>query len=726
MCMFSFLLHLLFVSSTRQISNQWIDLVLIDDASQGYAGSVWSLLDKYSGMYLANLNFPLSCVRCDDYAPSSGFLVCSDTSAVFTSESMSGPQGTLPIGVTITYTLVDRGMEITYRLEFFDDVELLKPLEVVFNTQGWETATLQNQSGLDETFPLDASTWYQRFSGSQLLRLTGGATPPLLFVFPNVSKGILWIEDYGQPRIAMRFFDTEHPRENCQGPDLHSVVPAGEVREYFVRISLDENFSPLFISNHPFGYERTAAWMVDELPFIHPLFGYIWDYSENSSGPEPISASLIRLLEDHPTMKMNWLLLPDGILAPNRDSVWAEPGWEESWSHSHGTWRINTQATEAYKQWLINIQNSVYPWSERVRMGSHGYHHTPNADSSYGEFHEFITYEPQEHCERFRMNALDIADIGLDTNLVEDIRFAGHRTSLSGLWAVIDHGFKFYCNGWRMIDWFAGKQFRNQWITMYQTPQGRIWGSNTVWWADYVSSHPYEYLSEVLDKGKFALFGCHPGPMLGGGFNPEAYARIDSVLTSMEQDYDNFGWLFPIEYGNYLEACYNITVRSIRNQGGLLTMEFEGAVPNGMTFCASLDPDDIVISVILDEYPLEWELRSGGRLFATTRAFEAGNHTLEVLIQPIGIDTPTPRRILRIYSPSHTGAVQLRISGENPAGLIQILLFDLSGRIVASDQVEFCMGEAMLSFPGSLPAGFYCVQAQVDGVPCLASTVLLN
>ncbi len=712
--------------TVQHISNQWIDMVINDDATQGYAGSICSLKDKYSGTYAANPDHPFACVRYEDFGPASGSIVCTDTSAVFTSSSMVGPQGVLPIAVTIGYTLVERGVEITCTLHFLQEVELQTPLEMRFNTQGWTTLTLENQTGLDRAFPLDASTWFQRFSGSQLVRLTGGSKPQLLFVFPNVSKAILWIEDYGQPWIALRFFDTEHPRENCQGPDLHSLIPAGETVEYFVRISMDEYFAPLFISSHPYGYERTAAWMLDELPLIHPEQGFIWGFSESAEGPEPVSASLIRLLEEHTAMKMDWLILPDGILTSNRDSVWAEQGWESSWSHWHCTWRICTEATDAYRQWLLNIQNGTYPWAERVTMGSHGYHHTPNADSSYGGYHEFITYEPWEHGERFRVSLADIDAMGLDTSLIETVRFPGHRTSLSGLWAVIDNGFVFYCNGWRLIDWFAGEQFRNQWITMYQTPLGRIWGSNTVWWGDYESAYPCEYISDVLARGKFALLGCHPIAMLAGGENPEAYARIDSVLTSMEQDYDNFGWLFPCEYGTFLEACYNISVRSMRSSGDELRMEFDGAVPDGMTFCARLDPSDQVEGVTLDGMPLAWELRSNGRLFAISDACRAGGHVLEVDFQAMTAPGTAACRRISVQNPCRSGSLTIRLSGEIPPAPVLVSILDISGRAVFRETADFCTGEAVISLSEPLPSGFYFILVMFGEGPESAGIVMLD
>jgi hypothetical protein len=725
--LFFALLRLSLSSGTYRISNRWMELELNNDCFQGCPGSIVYLMDMVSGRNLVAPGQDFSAVRFGDYRPSPGDVFCTDTSAVFISAEMSGPRGTIPVSVSISYTLVGRGLEIIYGLQFLQNVEVADPLEAAFRLQGWDQASVENQSGSDDSFPLDGSTGFQRFSGSQMLYLSGGTNPGALFLFPLVPKGIFKLEDSGCPELRLLFFDTESPRENCQGPDLHSMVPGGESREYFAALSLDPTFRPVFVGNHPCGYERTAAWIMDELPFIHPEQGDIWSFSETADGPEPVSASLIRLLERHQELKMDWLILPDAILTPNRDSAWAEPGWGWSWSHWHCTWRISSEASLEYMQWLRNIQNRVYPWSERITMGSHGYHHTPNADSSYGGYHEFITYEPWEHEERFTMSMADISEIGLDTNLVDVVRFPGHRTSLSGLWAVIDHGFRFYCNGWRLIDWFAGEQFRNQWITMFQTPRGRIWGSNTVWWADLGESHPYAYVTDVLDRGKFALLGTHPISMLAGGENPGAYHRIDSVLTSMEEDYAHFGWLLPIEYGSYLEDCYQLNVREVRNQPGRLSMSFNGEIPSEITFCACLSSQDVVEQVTLDGLPLEWETREGNRLFAVSGPGSPGDHVLEIHLCGTRIDSPDPGAVtFSVVSPSMSGSLEIQTAGLPPGEPVYLAVYDLSGRAVYCNEVNLGSGRTSFRIPGGFPCGMYMVRATIAGRSYGAKAVLLH
>lgn len=719
------------VSTVFYIGNQWISVGVTDETQTVRAGSVTHLKDFWSGVQLAG-EAQFSGINSDLLIPADGEItVVNDTTLIFHTDHFTDGSTSFPVDLTVTYQIVNRGLEIDYRFEYLQDCEFWDPLEIDFCIADWDNIRISNQTTIDEEFPLNGSTGFQRFSGDQLFKLTGGTNPSALFVLPNTSKGIVVVNDDGNnPYMSVRVLDTENPRENAMGPVLHSIVGAGQVDEYFVRFSMDEFFAPVFIGGHPNGAECSSAWMLDELSFVHPSQGELWGYSETSSGDEGVSAGLISLLDAHSEMKMNWLLLPDAILTPNRDSVWFEPGYEDSWSHWHATWRYSTEATPEYLQWLRNIQDDVYPWADRVKMGSHGYHHTPNPDSSFGEFHEFITYEPEEHQERFKVNFLDLDACGLDTNLVRVIRFSGHRTSLSGLQAIIDHGFTFYCNGWRLIDWFAGKQFVNQWISRYQTPSGRIWGSNSVWWGDYQMMYPTEWLSEVMDKGKFGLLGCHPISMLGvsgSQWLPEAYARIDSILTSLENDYDNFIWLFPEEYGNYLEDCFNIRVNSMRTDGALLKLSMTGSIPEGLTVCAALHPADEVLSVELDETPVSWELRSNGRLFAVMPEAGYGDHTVCIIINPMGIENEDreERIAIHVQSPCAGEYLSVDVLGVSPGEAFDLRVLDIAGRVIASQHEIYGGSVYAVHVPDPMPSGVYFVTAVVGDTMASVRTVVI-
>ncbi len=721
------------ISTVFYIGNQWVSVGVTDETATVRAGSVTSLYDYSTQKYIAQNTGQFSGINSGSFIPATGEItLLNDTTLVFHTDHLTDGSSSLPLDLTVTYTVVERGLEMSYRIEYLEDIEFWNPLEIDFHLAPWDNIVVSNQTTIDEEFSLDGSTGFQRFSGDQLFRLASTEDiPDALFILPNTSKGLVVINDDGNPYMSVRVLDTEEPRETAVGPVLHSIIPSGQIDEYFVRYSMDEFFAPIFLGGHPEGAERSAAWMLDELSFVHPNQGDLWGFSETSSGPEGVSAGLISLLEGHPEMKMNWLLLPDGILTGNRDSVWFEPGYEDSWSHWHGTWRFSTEAPADYLQWLINIQNNVYPWADRVRMGTHGYHHTPNPDSSFGQFHEFITYELEEHQERFRMNFLDLDACGLDTNMVKVLRFPGHRSSLSGIQAIIDHGIKFFCNGWRLTDWYAGKQFRNQWISRFQTVNGRMWGSNSVWWGDYYMMYPTYYLSDVMEKGKFGLLGCHPIAMLegwGAAWNPIAYARVDSLLYSIEDDYDNFIWLFPEEYGNYLEDCFNIRVNTIRSLGSELELSFSGSVPDGLTFCASLHPDDIVNYVSLDGNSIPWDLRSEGRLFAVSSALSYGEHELLIGIDPMGVENNNSyadQIFVALQNPSNSRQIEVFVEGIAFGTVFNLSMYDLTGREITSSSQSYNGSSYSLDFNDPIPQGMYVVVVEAGNIITAEKTVVV-
>jgi len=729
---------------TTTLDNGQIRIVITPVLQGVRPGSLLEFTDLATGIDLAG-GLQFGGVQSDVFLPYEGEITClSDTEAIFTSPYMYDHTGSeiLPISVSILYRLNGRGLEMVFGIEATYDAEVMIPLEVDFTMTPWSTAEFRNQTTMSDRF-IDFSLGKGniRISGDQSVLLTSSEQPSLnaQVLFPNPSKANLFVTSPpppAKPYLTLRFFDAEPPRENCLGPDLHSVIPQEDVSSYYVGFFLNDDAVPVFISDHPDGYERTASWILDEIPMIHPFQGYIWGFSTTSSGSEPITARLIQLMEAHPEMKMNWLVLPDAVLTGNRDSVWFEPGYEDSWSHWHCTWRISTEATPEYRQWLINIQNDVYPWADRVNMGSHGYHHTPNADSSFGEFHEFITFEPVEHLERFMMISSDIIDMGLDTAMVNrTIRYPGHRTSLSGLWATIAEGFDFYCNGIRWYEWNGGEFFFDTYITKFQTPAGRMWGTNTVWWADWGAPYGDSLLSIVMNRGKHGLLGGHPFPMFAGGIAPEPYARLDSICSSLETEYDNFGWLFPIEYGDFLEECYGIAWNGITFSPGQLAVSFTGQATSGQTIVLLLPDGSIVEEVLVDNEPIGWELRSNWRLFAILPVLSGGEHTLQASWTITGIEEEEEewtQPSLSITNPV-TANLVVRASGLSSSSPFVLSIYDLSGRLVhRRTRLTDNTGGLNESFEMNsqsgvpLPGGLYLVNLKAGPVTISGSFVSLG
>jgi hypothetical protein len=593
----------------------------------------------------------------------------------------------------------------------------------------FDSASFSNQSGPDRVVELPGTDGLHRISGDQVVRLSRlDGLLEARMAFPNPALDILALDDSPSPGpgIYLRFLDTEPPRETAVGPDLHSVLTAGREVEGFFRIALEPGFIPSYLSAHPSGLERTASWMLDDLPFRHPPDTTLWAFSESAEGGEWVSAWLIALLENHPDMKMNWIILPDAILAPNCDSMWAEQGFEQSWSHWHSVWRLAEFAPPDYRQWLIDIQDDALPWADQVTLGSHGYHHTPSPDSAWDPYHEFITYEPAEHMERFAMVRQDLAAIGLDNSQIRAMRFPGHRTSQSGLEAVAAFGFDFYCNGIRWYEEIGGGPFIDQYMSHYEEPGGSIWGSNTVWWGDYPPA-PYEYATTVLERGKHALLGSHPDRMFGWG-NPAVFASIDSICSVFE-GMPHFGWLFPEDYGQFLEEEAGITFTSLRTAGDLVTADFEGSAGPGLTFVADVPDDETVLGVKLDGVSIPWEDR-GARIFAVLPALSTGGHSVEVRLQdPVGMAGGDVRETASISAVNPcSGSMRLALSGFEDGGPAAVLVFDCAGRVVAEEPVDDLMGdrELVVGLPGAPPGLYLAILVRQGSEPLTARVVLLR
>ena len=681
------------------------------------AGSLIELTDIQTGLDLVDYH-QFGGLQSGSLITADGEIAClSDTEAVFCSPGLLdyGSGATLPIQTEITYRLVGRGLEMEVEVGTTGPAELWDPLEMDFHVGCFDTLHFGNQTCVDRTAVLGQGLGLYRISGDQVVRcVRSDGQLNATFVFPNPAKAILALNEDPPPcdnYLSLRIFDVEPPRENCVGPDLHSALPPDSSYSFFVRLELGDGFCPAYFSMHPDGYERTASWIMDEIPFIHPEQGYIWDFSESSSGDEYVSAWLIALLESHPQMSMNWLILPDGIFDLNADSMWFEPGYEESWSHWHSTWRVSTEATQEFLDWLLKIQNNVYPWANRVRLGCHGYHHTPNPDSTSGSLHEFITYEPAEHLERFSVSDQDLLDMGLSLDSLRVIRFPGHRTSLSGLYATIAHGYEFYCNGVRWYEEMGGEPFYDLYLSRYETPEGRLWGTNTVWWGDYPSAYPCEYLSTVMDRGKHALMGAHPISMWDLG-NPSAYDRIDSLCTSLEQDYEHFGWVLPIRYGRFLEETYRISVGRMRTGSSHVEMVFAGSTGRGQCIVVEVPSQLPPESVTIDGQPVPYELRPETRLFVECGALSPGEHTLLVQFAGTGIEpdvpeTSSPPRLTCNPNP-FTASVVITGRGFSPGSVLRI--YDLGGRLVLEESFTGSFLWSVAAASPGLPPGLYIVQ----------------
>ena len=726
---------------SQTISNGILTAVITSVQTDSRAGSLLELVDIQTGTDFAE-GGQYGSVHCGDFVPLDGTVILNSAScATFISTGMKdySTGSELPIAISTTYRLTGRALEITYQITATGAAELSHPLEADFGLKPYldKHIKFRNQTVFQDRWnELDGNHNLIRVSGDQIVFLYSPYCDlDATYIFPNPSKAILALsaEDYpNNEYLSLRFFDTTAPFGSAVGPDLHSLLGPGSSSTYYVQMSLDNTFIPVYFSTHPNMYERTASFILDEIPMIHPFQGYIWDFAETSSGSEFRSAWVIRLLEDHPELTMNIVVLLDGILAENSDSMWFEPGYEDSWSHWHCTWRISTLATEEFKQWMINIQNDVYPWADRVNLGFHGYHHTPSPDSACDPYHEFMTFELAEHQERMLMISNDFSDVGLDPQQsMQTIRCPGNTTSLSALWAFIDYGVKFYSAGTYYETWMGGEWFWDMYLAKYETPNGRLWGVNTSWWGDYTHQMPYIYLSTVMDRGKHALLGGHPGAMWNQG-EQYAYDRIDSVWTSLEDDYPHFGWVFPVEYAEFMEELYVLTVDSIRNDDHSASIFFTGSTSMGQTLVARIPSGVTVQQVRIDGLDAVWEDYGDNRIFFDADGLAGGSHEAVITWYPLGINQEgyinNRDLILSTVNPSGL-LINVTVEGLQNGEDFQLQLFDMTGRLVMEPRFFIMTGDAtevLLQMSPSASEGIYFLRLQTGNSTTTGKVVLIS
>jgi hypothetical protein len=219
--------------------------------------------------------------------------------------------------------------------------------------------------------------------------------------------------------------------------------------------------------------------------------------------------------------------------------------------------------------------------------------------------------------------------------------------------------------------------------------------------------------------------------MFGWG-NPDVFASIDSLCTAFEE-LPHFGWLFPEEYGLFLEQTAGIRFSSIRSTDTSLTACFDGSAALGQTMVVDAVPGGSAEAVYLDGDPISWETREG-RLFAVLPPTGPGGHVFEVRFDgPVGIGSPGIAGNLRltVTNPAVCGSIDLVVDGiSGGAGLmLSASLFDCAGRLLATSAAPCdASGHAAFSFPAAdLPAGCYLLAAGLDGERIgSAATVLLR
>jgi hypothetical protein len=317
---------------------------------------------------------------------------------------------------------------------------------------------------------------------------------------------------------------------------------------------------------------------------------------------------------------MGWLVLPDNI--HNEEAIQNPDYPPGKWWLAHGSCRILTDSSPEYIQWLRNIERDsvVYGYEDRVHLGNHGLHHTPEME--FGENYEFQYYDPTFNDSTFARIVHEFELLGLTAKSLKWIRFPGFKFTRATIEAIIKNGFILF-DYWRISD-------RVPWMLFY-TEHGRLWGVGTQWQGDM--PHTYAQMDSIfLRRGKLCHTAGHPSKWFDWHEEPDSsYPLIHEIFQQAEDYYPNLGYMFPDEVAEYAFRVYDMLHFRAETFANALVISFGGSVPQGHTVVAEW-PDSVPSAegITVDgQEMLEIEVR-GRRLFIVLPELGDGLHVIHV------------------------------------------------------------------------------------------------
>jgi hypothetical protein len=458
----------------------------------------------------------------------------------------------------------------------------------------------------------------------------------LSLVFPNPYQSLVTVT----PKALKQFTFSWHVLAATEpfkavepkGPALASVLPAGMklYRQTELRVSHGDGAAsdatdPIaYFSPFPNGYDQVIAMTFDDIPFE------TWVYPRSGHDPNArIQKYLIRLLEDHPDMKMGWIILLDSILS---ETDLGNPDYTPGqWWTAHGPRRILTHAPLDYLKWLRTIDqgNVVYGYEARVRLGSHGYHHTP--EMLFGNNWEFQSYDPVFNDSTFSTIVNEYNALGLGSNSRRWIRFPGFYFTRATVDALIKYG-------WVLFDYW-GIYDKLPWMLFY-SEQGHIWGIGTYWEGD--TPQPYSVMDKILGAGQLCHTAGHPYKWFKwfDGDPEAAYAQISQMFRQAEENYPNLGYMFPDEVGLFANETYELHGIETAGAADSLAFSFFGSAESGQTIVVEWPTDTPQpASVTIDGQRVRFLEHRGSHLVIILPQLADGEHVAGV--SPIVSGVPT-------------------------------------------------------------------------------------
>ncbi len=538
--------------------------------------------------------------------------------------------GDIPVEVVILYKVYTGFLFIQYRFVFKDTIDEPSSLELFYTPATWDSLEIECQAG--KVYNLCLENIEKHHLSLNHIFWFKDSAKKLGFFIPNPFHFRVRLNDpsasTGRNRFSMSILVSEGPYGTWKepvGPPLHSVIPAQETLTVSLNLMWEEQDFYFFISPFPDGFQQVIMMMYDNLPFE----GYSFVVPRHGHDERaPVGKYMVRILEEHPKMKAGWLILADGI---NDEDDIVNPS-EKFWWHVHSKRRFATEAPKEYLEWLRNLEQDicVYGYEKQVRLGYHGYHHTPpwefeRKDGISPPNWEFQYYDPAGHDSAFAIIKRDNALMGLTEKSMKFFRPPGFKSTQSTIRALAKYGFIIYEPKGCYIDRLEPE------IGFFLFPEGKLWLINSHWCGDRTSRfNTYEFMGEVLKIGKYCLTYAHPNSM----FHDEAqYEYSNQIFTTAEKNYPFLGYLFPNEFGFYADSCYNIRIIPVKIISGYW-YEFiiKGKLPKDVCFVFLNKNKEEDFTITFDEKTLKLIYEDGERMFyALPEGYNKDTlHTLEI------------------------------------------------------------------------------------------------
>ena len=441
----------------------------------------------------------------------------------------------------------------------------------------------------------------------------------LVLVFPNPYHSLVTIEERA-PRLF--FYWQVLPG----GPLIKSFKPAGPplasvlekgccVQRELELILLNKKtptLTPLaYFSPYPEACDQIITIGLDDIPFQR------WKFPLSGADSQaPVQRELVHLLEKHPQMKMSWVMVPDAIT--HADEL-ANPDYPSGrWWRAHGKHRILTASPETYKQWLRNIDQHkvVLGYEDRVALGSHGLHHTP--EQEYGPNWEFQYYDPIFCDSTFQAIVQEYDLLGLSPASRRWIRFPGFVFTRSTLDALIKCKFVLFDYGPAAI--------ALPWTT-YLSPQGQIWGMQARWEGD--TPQPFSIMDEILGQGMVCHCAGHPWVWFKGG-DAAAFKQLDDIFSMAETKYPHLGYLWPDEMGLFAHETAKLHYLTSTLSMKEYLFSFSGQTDGQSVYIEWPTNLPAPTSMLVDNREHSSWLNRNGRIICTLPKLAPGEHTLRM------------------------------------------------------------------------------------------------